>query len=77
MLTSDLITQANVPAEYTAEDVARRLACTLRNIRALDAGRVIPGRFTLGRLVRFRRAEVDSWIAAGCPMPRAEGAASA
>jgi excisionase family DNA binding protein len=64
------------PATYDSPDVARVLGVSLRNVRRMDARRAIPGRMTIGRLIRYRRDAVDQWVAAGCPMPRrARGAA--
>lgn len=41
--------------------------CSTRHIyRLADAGRM-PGSIRLGRMVRWRRAELDAWIRAGCP----------
>lgn len=33
------------------------------------ARRRVPGRIKLGRLVRYNRAAVLAWVAAGCPTP--------
>lgn len=42
-------------------------ACSTRHVfRLADAGRM-PKPIKLGGLVRWRRAEVLEWIAAGCP----------
>ena len=58
------------PATYDSADLARVLSVSLRHVRRLDARRAIPGRMTIGRLVRYRRDAVAAWVAAGCPMPR-------
>jgi excisionase family DNA binding protein len=47
--------------------VAALLDCSVRHVyRLADAGRM-PRPVKLGALVRWRRAEVESWIADGCP----------
>ena len=58
-------------AAVTAEQIAHALQLSLKTVRRLDAERRIPGRIQLGRRVRFRRVEVEEWIAAGCPAPGA------
>ena len=67
---------APVPATYDSSEVARVLGVSIRHVRRMDARRAIPGRMTIGRLVRYHRDALDKWVAAGCPMPRrARGAA--
>ena len=59
-----------------AKAVAALLAgCSTRHLyRLVDAGKM-PRPLKLGGLVRWRRAEVLDWIAAGCPAVRtAKGA---
>ena len=47
--------------------VATLLACSTRHVRRLaEAGRM-PSPLHLGGLLRWRRADMDEWIAAGCP----------
>jgi excisionase family DNA binding protein len=53
----------------TAEQIAAALQVSLKSVRRLDAERLIPGRFLVGRRVRFRRVEVEEWIGRGCPAP--------
>jgi excisionase family DNA binding protein len=48
---------------YTALDLAKMLQCSIRHVRNLDERRVIPGRLSVGRLVRFSKRAVDEWIA--------------
>lgn len=50
------------PGTYTIEQLAELLHCSLRHARRLDAEGAIPGRLTFGRLVRFSRRKVDSWL---------------
>lgn len=57
---------ANMPqtqtGTYTIEQLATMLHCSLRHARRLDADGLIPGRLTFGRLVRFSKRKVDSWL---------------
>ena len=61
----------SLPAELLdVKDVAALLNCGARTVyRQSDAGR-IPRPVKLGALVRWRRAELLDWIAAGCPSCR-------
>ncbi len=43
--------------------VGRMLGCCAKTV---ERSRV-PGRVKVGRLTRYVRAEVEKWIAAGCP----------
>ncbi|MFH1570987.1 MAG: helix-turn-helix domain-containing protein [Gemmatimonadota bacterium] len=45
----------------TAREVAAYLRCSLSTVRRLVAGGRIP-HFRLGKLVRFRRGDVDAWL---------------
>ena len=54
----------------TAADVAGLLAVSLRTVRRLDITGRLPAPLLIGRAVRWRRAEITSWLAAGAP-PRA------
>jgi excisionase family DNA binding protein len=50
--------------------VAALLDCSSRHVyRLSDAGRM-PGPVRIGALVRWRRAEIEEWIAGGCPSTR-------
>lgn len=64
---------AVVPADASAaklldvQAVAALLGISARTVyRLSDAGRM-PGPVKLGSLVRWNRAAIDEWIAAGCP----------
>ena len=49
-----------------ARAVARRLACGTRSVwRWADAGRM-PRPVRLGRLRRWRTADIDAWVKNGC-----------
>ena len=45
----------------TSQDVSRYLRCSVTTIRRLAGKGEIP-HFRLGKLVRFRRSEVDAWL---------------
>jgi excisionase family DNA binding protein len=47
----------------TAREVAAYLNCSTDTVRRLAAGGQLP-HYRLGRMVRFRRAEVDNWLGA-------------
>ena len=50
--------------------VAAMLGCSWRHVyRLADAGRM-PRPVKLGALVRWSRAELDQWVADGCPSCR-------
>ena len=47
--------------------VAELLACSTRQVRRLvDAGKM-PRPLKIGGMIRWRRQELDDWLAAGCP----------
>lgn len=45
----------------TSQDVSRYLRCSVTTIRRL-AGRGEMPHFRVGKLMRFRRSEVDAWL---------------
>ena len=45
----------------TAREVATYLSCSASTVRRMAASGEMP-HYRLGRLVRFRREEVDSWL---------------
>jgi excisionase family DNA binding protein len=48
---------------YTVKDLSQMLQCSQRHIwRQIDLD-AIPGKFLVGRLVRFSRTIVDAWLA--------------
>jgi len=63
------------PALLDVQAAASLLACSSRHIyRMADAGRM-PRPLRLGALVRWRRADIDAWLEAGCPSCRGKGVA--
>jgi len=51
------------PATYTRRDLADLLDVSERHVDRMTAAGEIPGVFRSGRLVRFRRAVIDRWLA--------------
>jgi excisionase family DNA binding protein len=71
-VTTSLVPQdlAALPALLDVRAVAALLDCSPRHIyRLADAGRM-PRPVRLGALVRWRRSDLDGWLAAGCPSTR-------
>lgn len=50
-----------------AAELAKLLKVSLRHINALNASGRLPKPIRLGRSVRWPRAELEAWIAAGAP----------
>lgn len=48
-------------------DVARLLSCSERHVYRLSQSRRMPEPVKLGALIRWKRADVETWLAAGCP----------
>jgi len=55
------------------KQVAELLGCSQRGIWRLRDSRKMPAAVTIGRLVRWRLAEITAWIADGCPDVRRTG----
>jgi excisionase family DNA binding protein len=55
---------------YTVEQLAALLQCSERHVWRLSDQNKIPGKFRLGRLVRFSRTQVDAWLAGLAKSPR-------
>jgi excisionase family DNA binding protein len=63
----------NTTIMLTVQDVAKLLNCSTRTVyRLADSGRM-PRPVKLGALVRWSKAVVGQWIAAGCPDQRKGG----
>jgi excisionase family DNA binding protein len=57
------------PPLVNVREVARLLNCSTRHVfRLTDAGH-LPSPVRLGALVRWRKTDVDQWIAGGCQSP--------
>jgi excisionase family DNA binding protein len=58
---------ASLPVLLTVDDLAAILRCSPRTVhRLVERGRV-PRPCRLGSLLRWTRAQVDEWVARGCP----------
>ena len=56
----------------TFRDFGKLMQVSIRQLYLMEAdGRLGPERVQIGRAVRFKRREVEGWIAVSCP-PRAE-----
>lgn len=51
----------------SAKRLAQRLDLSERKVWSMDAAGELPRAVRLGRLVKWRRAEIEEWEAAGCP----------
>ena len=52
---------------FTVEDVAGLLQCSTRHVWRLHDAARMPSAVRIGRLVRWPRKLIESWIADGCP----------
>jgi len=68
--TSDQTPRAEL---LNVRGVAALLDCSTRHVYRLADGGRIPRPVKLGSLVRWRRAELDAWIKAGCPSQQSAG----
>ena len=50
-----------------AVGVAELLDCSTRHVENLDSRELMPKPIRLGRLKKWRRSEIESWLAAGAP----------
>ena len=58
---------------FDVQQVGKLLNCSPRHVyRLADAGRM-PRPLRLGSLVRWNRAAIEDWIAAGCPSCNGKG----
>jgi excisionase family DNA binding protein len=53
--------------------VAKLLDCSVRHVHRLRDGGRMPQPVKLGSLVKWNRAELDQWVASGCPSCRRSG----
>jgi len=51
----------------SAQTLAKRLGVSVRTLWRLRGGGKLPPPIRLGGAVRWRTAEIDAWIEAGCP----------
>lgn len=55
------------PALFDRLQLANYLSISPRHVSSLDASGKLPAPVRLGRSVRWRCAEIDSWLASGRP----------
>lgn len=66
------VTVSAPPELLTVRQVAALCGCSTRHCYRLSDGGLMPRPRKLGALVRWSRAEIESWIAGGCrPVGRA------
>lgn len=53
----------------SAQMLAKRLAISVRTLWRLRSAGKIPPPIRLGGAVRWRTADIEAWVAAGCPNP--------
>jgi excisionase family DNA binding protein len=53
----------------SARTLAKRLGLSVRTLWRLRSGGKLPPPVRLGGAVRWRAADIDAWVAAGCPDP--------
>lgn len=64
------------PALLTVRQVAAMLGCSARHVYRMSDRGAMPRPTKLGDvLVRWSRADIESWVAAGCPRVRQVGRA--
>jgi excisionase family DNA binding protein len=56
-----------VPLLLTVEQLAALLEISVRSVWRLVSARRMPLPIRLGKSVRWRRLEIETWITAGCP----------
>ena len=64
---NEMSTQVAEPTLLDVNAVAALLSCSKRHVQRLRDGGKIPRPVKLGSLVRWPRAEIEQWIADGCP----------
>jgi excisionase family DNA binding protein len=76
LFAADLATEGHRPAAsessfephlLTALQVARMLSVSKRQVWRLTSAGILPGRVKIGKLVRWRRDQIERWIVKGCP----------
>ena len=55
---------------YDVDAIAELLGCSSRHVRRLADMGALMRPIHIGRLIRWRKADVDAWLAAGCPSCR-------
>ena len=66
----DFKLQATAPALLDVKGVAVLANCSTRHVYRLSDSGKMPAPVRLGALVRWRRSEIEEWIAGGCKSVR-------
>lgn len=62
-----MVSQTIRPVMLSARQVATMTSCSVRTVyRLRDAGQ-LPPPIAIGGMIRWRAAEIDQWLADGCP----------
>jgi predicted DNA-binding transcriptional regulator AlpA len=61
------VSEGVVPLLLSEEDLASVLALTVQAVHRLHARGRMPGPVRLGTFERWRLAEIEAWVVAGCP----------
>ena len=69
-LSPPTVVDASPAALLDVRAVAAMLGCSPRHVRRMADSGAMPRPIHLGRLVRWRKADVDQWLANGCPSCR-------
>jgi excisionase family DNA binding protein len=74
-VTSATLPPAEAPAAalLAVQAVAQLLVCSCRHVYRLSDSGKMPPPVRIGALVRWRRSDLDQWLAAGCPPCRRAG----
>jgi predicted DNA-binding transcriptional regulator AlpA len=68
-LTGGAVSAVAAPLLITAEEVAGMLDISTRTLWRLVSGKRIVALLKIGGSTQWRRAEIEAWVAAGCPVP--------
>jgi excisionase family DNA binding protein len=66
-MNTNLHTTESKGLAVDAAELAKLLNVSLRHVNAMNASGRLPRPIRLGRSVRWPRAELEAWIAAGAP----------
>jgi len=64
---------SSLPLLLDVRSVARLVGCSTKHIRRMVRAGKLPTPVKVGRLTRWSRASLESWIAAGCKLAAPEG----